>query len=98
MGGTTGAMGMSVPSWNYTFRGNSADILASDSGKAQEVANYLQQYPSTQVTLSGPDRRYLRSVGEALRNAGVPASRIQRDAFTDPAINNDHRVDVLVSN
>ncbi len=91
-------MGMSTPSWNYTFSGNRANILASDSGKAQEVANYVQQNPSTQITLSGPDRRYLDSVGDALRNAGVPASRIQRGSLTDPNVNNGHRVDVLVSN
>ena len=98
MGGSTGAMGMVAPSWSYTFRGIRDDISASDSGKAQEVANFMQQNPSTQVTLSGPARRYTDSVGEALRNAGVPASRIQRGAFTDPNVNNGHRVDVMVSN
>ncbi len=84
--------------WSYTFRGNRDEILVSDSSKAQEVANYMQQNPSTQVTLSGPARRYLDSVGEALRKAGVPASRIQRGVFTDPDVNNGHRGDVLVSN
>ena len=98
MGGPTGAMGMVAPSWNYTFRGNSADILPSDSGKAREVANYMQQYPSTQITLSGPDGRYMNSVGEVLRTAGIPASRFQRGVFTAPDANNGHRVDVLFSN
>ncbi len=98
MGGSTGAMGMATPSWSYTFSGNRANVLASDSGKAQEIANYMQQNPSTQVTLSGPSRSNMDSVAIALRNAGVPAARIQRGAFTDSNLNNGNRVNVLVSN
>ena len=72
--------------------------MALDRGKAQQVANYLQQNPSTRVTLSGPDQGYLDSVGNALRNAGVPASKLQRAAFNDSHANNGNRVDVFVSN
>ena len=96
--GATGAMAMSTPSWNYSFSGNRANILAIDRGKAQQVANNLQQNPSTRVMLSGSEQSYLDSVGNALRNAGVPASKLQRAAFNDSHANNGNRVDIFVSN
>lgn len=84
-GGSTGAMGLSAPSWNYTFNGDRANILASDSGKAREVANYMQQNPSMQVTLSGPDRNYVDSVGtrcvvRAYRLRGYSAAPLRTQA------------------
>jgi hypothetical protein len=98
MGGSTGAVGNSAASWNYTFKGNSDDILKSDSGKTREIARYMQQNSSSQITLNGPSKRYVHSVFEALTDAGVPAAKIQTGAFTDPKLDNNHRVDVTVSN
>jgi outer membrane protein OmpA-like peptidoglycan-associated protein len=89
---------MARTSWNYTFQDNSDTILNPDTGKAREVASYLQQNPASQITLSGSDRRHVDSVGQALRNAGVPASRFQPGMVTDPNVNDPHRVDVIVSN
>jgi hypothetical protein len=100
VGGSTGAMGMAAPSpsWNYTFSGDRDDILGNDRNKAQEIASYMNQIPASRVTINGPSRRYVRSVVGVLQDAGVPASRIQTGAFTDPNLNNGNRVDVMVSN
>jgi hypothetical protein len=98
MGGSTGALGMSATSWNYTFKGNSDDILRSDSGQTREIARFMNQNPNSRLTINGPSKRYIHSVVEVLTDAGVPAARIQTGAFTDPNLNNGHRVDVMVSN
>ena len=97
-GGPTGAQGNTLPSWNYTFRGNSEDILNSDSGKSREIASYMNQNPSSRITIRGPSNRYNRSVVDALTDAGVPAAKIGTGAFTDPMLRNNSRVDVIVSN
>lgn len=95
--GYTGAQGYAVPSWNYTFNGNSDSILSSDSGKSREIASYMNQNPSSRITIRGPSNRYNHSVAGALTDAGVPAAKIET-AFSDPMLRNNNRVDVLVSN
>jgi hypothetical protein len=97
-GSSTGALGSWTPSWNYTFKGNSDDILRSDSYKAREIAGYVNQNPSAKIAIDGPSKRYVHSVYEALTEAGVPSNKIQTGTFTDPKLRNDHRVDVLVNN
>jgi hypothetical protein len=99
----TGAMGNAVVSgWtfyrDYTFNRNSDDILRSDSGKAREIADYLNQNPSARVSIDGPNQRYVHSVREELAHAGVPASKIQIGAYDDSQKRADHRVVVMVSN
>lgn len=96
-GGPVVVQGYGAPSWNYTFRGNSDDILSSDSGKSREIASYMNQNPSSRVTIRGPSNRYNHSVVQELANAGVPAARIDT-AFSDPMLRNNNRVDVTVSN
>lgn len=95
---STGALGSSVPSWNYTFGGDSEAIRNSDSGKSQEIANYMNQNPSSTITISGPSPRYDKSVVNVLTAAGVPANKIQIGGLTDPTLRNDHRVDVMIGN
>jgi hypothetical protein len=98
----TGAMGNAVGSWNsyreFTFNGNSDDIVRADSNKAREVADYLNQNPSARVSIAGPSQRYVHSVREALTDAGVPKSKIQLSAFDDSQRRSDHRVTVMVGN
>jgi len=98
----TGAMGNAVGSWSsyrdFTFNGNSDDILRADRNKPREIADYLNQNPSARVSIDGPSQRYVHSVREALADAGVPASKIQVGAFNDSQRRADHRVTVMVGN
>jgi outer membrane protein OmpA-like peptidoglycan-associated protein len=93
--GGTGAQASWTPFRSYTFSGNSDDILRSDSGKAREIADYLNQNPSARVTIDGPNQRYTHSVADALKDAGVPMSKVQTGPYSAPRQNN--RVDVLIS-
>ena len=102
--GPIGAQGPMVGngSWNayrdYTFNTNSNEILRSDSGKAREIASYMDQNPSRRVGIDGSNERRVGVVRDALMVAGVPASKIQTGAFGDPQLRRDGRVAVLVSN
>ena len=82
----------------FTFEGRSDDITGADSNKAREIANYLNRNPSFRVAIDGPSARYVHSVVDALKDAGVPASKMQTGAFGDPQLRSDRRVAVLVSN
>lgn len=105
--GATGPAGMQAPGgsmvavWtpirDYTFVGNSDDILRSDSNKAREIADYLNQNPSARIAIDGPNDRYVHSVVDALKDAGVPACKIQTGAFGNARLRTDRRVEVLVS-
>src|SRR5438067_2088765 len=100
--GATGAQGAigSVGGnngWNlyraFTFEGRSDDITGADSNKARDIANYLNRNPSFRVAIDGPSARYVHSVVDALKDAGVPASKLQTSAFGDPPFHSDRRVD-----
>jgi outer membrane protein OmpA-like peptidoglycan-associated protein len=83
---------------DYRFNVNSDDILSSDSNKAREVADYLQQNPSARVAIDGSSERRVSRVRTALMDAGVPAYKIQTGAFGDAQQRRDGQVMVLVSN
>jgi outer membrane protein OmpA-like peptidoglycan-associated protein len=83
---------------DYTFNGDGDQILQPDSRKAREIADYLRQNPSARVAIDGPNERYIRSVRDALMDAGVPRSKIAFGAYGDPQRRGDHRVLVMVSN
>ena len=95
-------MGGASTNWilyrDFTFEGRSDDIIRADSNKAREIANYLSQNPNARVAVDGPSQRYVHSVVDALKEAGVPASKIQTGTFGDPQLRGDRRVAVLVSN
>jgi outer membrane protein OmpA-like peptidoglycan-associated protein len=75
------------------------DILRADSNKAREIADYLNQNPSSRVAIDGSSERRVSEVRNALIGAGVPAYKIQTGAFGDPQTRSDEgRVAVLVSN
>ncbi len=84
--------------WEYTFNANSNEILRSDSSKAKDIANYMDQNRSLRIGLDGSNERRVVVVRDALIVAGVPASKIQTGAFGDPQLRRDGRVGVLVSN
>ena len=83
---------------DFTFAGNSDDILRSDSNKAKEIADYLKQNPTFRVAIDGPSQRYVHSVVDALKDAGVPSHKMQTGAYGDPQLRADRRVAVQVSN
>jgi hypothetical protein len=49
------------------------------------------------VAIDGPTPRYVHSVVDALKEAGVPAYKIQTGTFGDPQLRGERRVAVLVS-
>jgi hypothetical protein len=49
------------------------------------------------VAIDGPNARYVHSVVDALKDAGVPAYKMQTGTFGDPQLRGDRRVAVLVS-
>jgi outer membrane protein OmpA-like peptidoglycan-associated protein len=95
-------MGPAGSVWNfyrdYTFNGDGDQILPPDSRKAREIADYLRQNPSARVAIDGPNERYVRSVRDALMDAGVPRSKIAFGAYGDPQRRGERRVLVMVSN
>jgi len=94
----TGAQGNAAPSWKYTFVDTGAAVQSSDDRKTRDIANYLNQNPTSQITVKGPGRPYVHSVVEKLTNAGVPRSKIQIGPSTDTMLDNGHEVDVNISN
>jgi hypothetical protein len=106
--GSTGAQGQLAQGGNsnsiwslyrdFTFEGRSDDIIRADRNKSREIANYLSQNPSARVAIDGPSQRYVHSVVDALKDAGVPTNKMQTGNFGDPQLRGDRRVAVLVSN
>ena len=104
--GATGAQGPLAgitPSgrWNtfreYNFNVGRDDIGNADSGKASEVAAYLNQNPNARVAIDGYETRRTTAVREELVKAGVPAYKMQVTNSGDPQGRNERRVQVLVS-
>ncbi|HUF71569.1 MAG TPA: hypothetical protein VMR74_01590 [Gammaproteobacteria bacterium] len=83
---------------DFTFDGNSDDILRADDNKAQEIADYLAQNPSFRVGIDGASESRVANVRDALMDAGVPAAKIQTGDFGDAQLRRDNGVAVLVSN
>jgi len=100
--GSNGTPGPTAHSWSsyrhFSFDVNSDDILHVDSNKPQEIADFMNQNPSSRVAIDGYNDHRVSSVRDALINAGVPAYKIQTGAFGDPLLRNNGHVEVLVSN
>jgi len=94
-GGATNVAAYSESAFrSFTFAGRSDDILRSDQGKVREIADYMRQNPSAQITIDGPNQRYTHSVADALKEAGVPGNRMRTGPYS--AQRQDNRVDVLI--
>jgi hypothetical protein len=102
--GPTGAQGPMAggSGWSsyrdFTFNGNNDNILDSDSNKAGEIADYMNQNPSFRAGIDGSNPQRVSNVRDALINAGVPAYKIQTGSFDDPQLRRNNRVAVLLSN
>jgi outer membrane protein OmpA-like peptidoglycan-associated protein len=96
-GGTAGMVSIWTSYTDYTFVGSSDDILRSDNNKARDIAAYLNRNPSAMVAIDGPNQRYVHSVVDALKEAGVPVSRMQTGPVGNAQLRQDRRVEVLVS-
>lgn len=87
----------------FQFDANVADLRASEASQVSEIALYLKANPSLKVGLDGsmvPHNQDLsndrvRTVRDALIEAGVPGSKIQAGPFDDTKVPQDGRVTVL---
>jgi outer membrane protein OmpA-like peptidoglycan-associated protein len=94
-GGSTNVASYSeTPFRSFTFAGRSDDILRSDQPKVREIADYMRQNPSAQITINGPSERYTHSVADALKDAGVAMNRVRTGPYSSQR--QDNRVDVLI--
>jgi hypothetical protein len=106
--GATGPAGV-VDRWisyrTFWFDYNTVDLRNSDSGQVSEIAYYMQQNPSLKAGIDGSipsgydvsiAGRRMRTVYDALINAGVPAYRIETGSFGDSQLARDGRVEVLL--
>jgi hypothetical protein len=84
--------------WEYTFTGDSNEIVYSDRGNAGDIARYLDQNQSYRIGLDGADRTRVGIVRDALVRAGVPTYKIQAGAMGNPQLRAYGRVEVLVRN
>ncbi len=82
----------------YTFNGDSDEILYSDRGNAGDIARYLDQNQSYRIGLDGADTTRVGIIRDALLKAGVPSYKIQTGALGDPQLRTYGRVEVLVRN
>ena len=89
---------------DFRFDSNQADFRASETNKLSEIALYMKANPSLKVGIDGSmeprnqdlsDQR-VKTVRDALINAGVPKSRIQTGTFGDSKLTHDGRVAVLI--
>jgi len=84
--------------WDYTFNGNSNDILHFDRRMGGDIAKYVSENQTRRIGIDGADARRVEVVRQELLNAGVPAYKMQVGAFGDPQLRRYGRVAVLVSN
>lgn len=100
--GERGPMAMSVGAWSgfwdYTFNGNSNEILHYDQRMAGDISRYVAANQTRRIGIDGADPQRVEVVRQALFNAGVPAWKTQVGAFGDPQLRRYGRVAVLVSN
>jgi hypothetical protein len=84
--------------WDYTFNGNSNEILHYDRRMAGDIANYVNENQTRRIAIDGADPTRVEIVRQALFNAGVPGWKMQVGAYGDPKLRRYGRVAVLVSN
>jgi len=99
--GERGPMAMNVGAWtgfwDYTFNGNSNEILHYDRRMAGDISKYVSQNQTRRIGIDGADAQRVEVVRQALLNAGVPAYKTQVGAFGNPQLRRYGRVAVLVS-
>lgn len=108
--GATGAQGPAgvINRWtsyrDFRFGSNQENLLASQTNTVSEIASYLRENPSLKVGIDGSmtprnqdlsDQR-VRTVRDALIEAGVPNSKIETGPFANTKLQNDGRVTVLI--
>jgi hypothetical protein len=84
--------------WDYTFNGDSNEILHYDRRMAGDISKYVNEHQTRRIGIDGSDPQRVEIVRQALQNAGVPAYRTEIGAFGDPQLRRYGRVAVLVSN
>jgi outer membrane protein OmpA-like peptidoglycan-associated protein len=95
---------------DFSFASNSAEILPSETGKVYEIAEYIRNNPSLRIGIDGSvdprgddsrdldlRNRRINAVGQALRQAGVPAQKMWTGMIGDPQLRREGRVAVLIN-
>jgi outer membrane protein OmpA-like peptidoglycan-associated protein len=106
--GRVGVVARWISYREFWFENGSANIPRSETNKLAEVASYMKNNSSLQIGIDasmdprGTDardqdlcNRRVKSIREALIEAGVPANRIAAGAFGDKELRRDRRVEVL---
>jgi hypothetical protein len=100
--GIRGPMAMNIGAWtgfwDYTFNGDSDEILHFDRRMAGDIANYVSENQTRRIGIDGADAQRVEVVRQALVNAGVPTWKMQIGPYGDPQLRRYGRVAVLVSN
>jgi hypothetical protein len=100
--GERGPMAMNTAAWSgfwdYTFNGNSNEILHYDKRMAGDINKYMNDHQTRRVGIDGSDSARVEVVRQALLNAGVPAYKLEVGPVGDPKLRRYGRVAVLVSN
>jgi outer membrane protein OmpA-like peptidoglycan-associated protein len=89
---------------DFRFEANQTNFRASETNKLSEIAFYLKANPSLKVGIDGSmeprnqdlSDQHVKTVRDALINAGVPKSRIEVGTFGDSKVTRDGRVAILV--
>ncbi|MCX7013282.1 MAG: OmpA family protein, partial [Candidatus Sumerlaeota bacterium] len=85
-------------------------ILPSDRTKVSAIAEYMRNNPSLRIGIDGSvdprgddsrdldlRNRRINAVGQALRQAGVPAQKLGTGMIGDPQLRREGRVAVLIA-
>jgi hypothetical protein len=100
--GERGPMATNMGAWNgfwdYTFNGNSNEILHFDKRMAGDISKYVNDNQTRRVGIDGSDSARVEVVRKALLNAGVQSSKLEVGPVGDPKLRRYGRVAVLVSN
>ena len=84
--------------WDYTFNGNSNDILHYDRRMAGDIAKYVNAHQTRRIGIDRSDPQRTEIVRQALLNAGIQSGKMEVGPFGDPQLRRYGRVAVLVSN
>lgn len=104
--GAAGVTGRWVSYREFWFESGKDGIRPFDTNKVSEIADYMEQNPLIQIGIDSfnvqpnqdlRDRR-IRTVSDALIQAGVPVERLWTGALGDPTHRLAERVELLVVN
>jgi hypothetical protein len=108
--GAPGIVGVWTPYRDFTFSNDQSNVQSSEMSTVTEIAAYMVNNPSLQLGIDGStnprdgdgpaqqnlDQQRAGAIRDALVQAGVPPSRIQIGALSDPQLRRNRQVEVLL--